>query len=397
MEYVGKKMILGCSGGPDSMALLDIARKSGVLVHVAHVNYQHRPTANRDQKITEDYCKKYNLPCTVFYPKNEHGNFQAWAREVRYDFFKELKEKEKAEGILIAHQKDDLIETYLFQKQRNSNPEYWGLKEKGCWKGVLIYRPLLNYRKKELEEYCIQNHIAYGIDESNLQNDYQRNQIRHSMVEKMDELEMEKRLQEIDELNQIKEKRTKLYQAALKERLTLALIDRFEDPKEFLIYWIKQKANVIVGKKQAEDLLRQLHSDGNFEISLKNCVKLSKMYDFIEINDENDVSYSYVLDKIEMLKTPYFEIKETGKGTEAVTLYKSDFPITIRNAQKEDCIALRFGTKKLSRWFIDRKIPRNLRKSWPVVVNCCGNVILVPKIGCDVEHYSNNPTCFVVK
>lgn len=379
------------------MALLDMARKSGVLVHVAHVNYQHRPTANRDQKITEDYCQKYNIPCTVFYPEYEHGNFQAWAREVRYDFFKELKEKNQAEGILIAHQKDDLIETYLLQKKRNSIPEYWGLKEKGSWKGTVIYRPLLKYRKKELEAYCLMHHISYGIDESNLQNDYQRNQIRHSVVEKLNNAQLEEMLQEINTLNQQKEKKIQLYQAGLKECLTLSIIDNFQEPDDFLMYWIKQKANLIISKKQAEDLVRQLHSEGNFEISLKNCVKLSKMYDYIEIYEENDVSYCYVLDKIEMLKTPYFEIKEEGRSVEAVTLFESDFPITIRNAQKEDCITMRFGTKKLSRWFIDRKIPRALRKSWPVMVNCQGNVILVPEIGCDVEHYSNNPTCFVVK
>lgn len=397
MEYVGKKMILGCSGGPDSMALLDMARKCGVILHVAHVNYQHRPTANRDQKITEDYCQKYNIPCTVFYPKNEQGNFQAWAREVRYDFFKECKEKYQAEGILIAHQKDDFLETYLFQKKRNCIPEYWGLKEKGNWKGTLIYRPLLNYRKKELEAYCINNQIDYGIDESNLTNDYQRNEIRHSIVEKMDEATVEQLISQIDDLNKNKEKKMALYQAAYQTNLNLNILDSFQEADEFLMFWIKKKTGLIISKKQAEDLVRQLHGDGNFEVSLKNCVKLSKMYDCIEINEENDVSYCYVLDKIEMLKTPYFEIKETGKGTEALTLYESDFPITIRNAQKEDRITMRFGTKKLSRWFIDRKIPRNQRKSWPVVLNCQGNVILVPQIGCDVEHYSNNPTCFVVK
>ncbi|MBQ7890489.1 MAG: tRNA lysidine(34) synthetase TilS, partial [Erysipelotrichaceae bacterium] len=59
--------------------------------------------------------------------------------------------------------------------------------------------------------------------------------------------------------------------------------------------------------------------------------------------------------------------------------------------------SLRFGTKKLNRWFIDRKIHRNERLRWPVVLNRHGEVILVPGIGCDLEHYSNNPTCFVLK
>jgi len=78
-------------------------------------------------------------------------------------------------------------------------------------------------------------------------------------------------------------------------------------------------------------------------------------------------------------------------------LQEDDFPITIRNAQAGDVIQLRFGRKKLNRWFIDRKIPKKERKIWPVVTNKDGIVILVPKIGCDIAHFSNNPTLFVLK
>ena len=80
-----------------------------------------------------------------------------------------------------------------------------------------------------------------------------------------------------------------------------------------------------------------------------------------------------------------------------MTLHEDDFPITIRNVEEHDVIELRFGNKKINRWFIDRKIPKKERKIWPVVVNAKGNVILVPKIGCDIAHFSNNPTIFVLK
>ena len=86
-----------------------------------------------------------------------------------------------------------------------------------------------------------------------------------------------------------------------------------------------------------------------------------------------------------------------GETTEAVTLAEEDFPITIRSPQPQDAIQLRFGKKRLNRWFIDRKIPPDQRRSWPVVVNRRGEIVLVPKIGCNVAHYSNNPTCFVIK
>ena len=116
-----------------------------------------------------------------------------------------------------------------------------------------------------------------------------------------------------------------------------------------------------------------------------------------QIDTSEEISYSYVYDHAVFEKTPYFETAPHGTGVEAVTLQATDWPITIRNAQPQDAIQLRFGVKKLNRWFIDRKIPKKERKLWPVVVNAAGNVILVPKIGCDIAHFSNNPTLFVLK
>ena len=74
-----------------------------------------------------------------------------------------------------------------------------------------------------------------------------------------------------------------------------------------------------------------------------------------------------------------------------------DFPITVRSVQPGDAIQLRFGTKKIHRWFIDRHIPLQERLLWPVMVNAQGKVIFVPKIGCDVAHFSNNPNLFMVQ
>jgi tRNA(Ile)-lysidine synthase len=121
------------------------------------------------------------------------------------------------------------------------------------------------------------------------------------------------------------------------------------------------------------------------------------MYHLIEICEKKEVLYSYVLERLELMNTEYFTISDDGKSTEAVTLSEDDFPVVVRNARNGDAISLRFGTKKLSRWFIDRKIPKDERRRWPVMVNRHGEIVLVPGIGCDCEHYSNTPTCFMVK
>ena len=89
--------------------------------------------------------------------------------------------------------------------------------------------------------------------------------------------------------------------------------------------------------------------------------------------------------------------KKEGEKIESIFLQNSDFPITVRNAKENDAILLRFGTKKLNRFFIDRKIPMALRKMWPVVVNQKGEVIFVPAIGPDVNHYCEIPNVFMVK
>ena len=70
------KCVVACSGGPDSMALLDQLNKQGKDIVVAHVNYKHRDTADRDEKIVKEYCKKYDIPVRVLYPVYEKENFR---------------------------------------------------------------------------------------------------------------------------------------------------------------------------------------------------------------------------------------------------------------------------------------------------------------------------------
>lgn len=380
------------------MALLDLAYLAGLDLFVAHVNYHKRTTADRDQQIVERYCQKRNIQYQTLHPiYSGHGNFQSWAREVRYAFFHRLQKEQAAICVLVAHHLDDLLETYLMQKQRGSIPFTWGISESVEIEGSLIVRPLLNMDKLQLMAYCESNQIDYGIDESNLSDRYQRNRIRHQCIETMSYKEKEALLRKIQLENQALQKQREALEKQLQGGLTMPVLLQAEEPEALLQYWIKDCAKIQLSKKAAANLLKQLKRERNLEIPLSDYVKLSKMYHQLEITARKDVSYCYVLDRIEMLSTPYFSIQNSGKSVEAVTLGAEDFPITIRNAQKADAIALRFGTKKVFRWFIDRKIPREVRKSWPVVVNCHGEIVLVPGIGCDVKHYSNNPTCFVVK
>jgi tRNA(Ile)-lysidine synthase len=178
------KYLAAVSGGPDSMALLDIYRKH--IKMVCHVNYHHRPTANRDAKIVKQYCKQYKIPCSILnvtvsiykkYRKLSH-NFQTMARLIRYDLFKLVSKKTKITTILIAHNQDDFLETALMQKRKGSDSLFYGIDHRSTFDSLNVYRPLLNKRKACLQAYCDKHNLTYGIDETNNDLKYERNRIR---------------------------------------------------------------------------------------------------------------------------------------------------------------------------------------------------------------------------
>jgi tRNA(Ile)-lysidine synthase len=182
------KYIAAVSGGPDSMALLHMYRKQ--IIAVCHVNYQKRENANRDMLIVEQFCQQENIPIeklivttekyTYYYQK--YKNFQNIARKIRYDFFIENATKYQVNTVLMGHNKDDCLETAIFQIKRKSKSLYLGIESKGKYQNLNIYRPLLNKWKNELLVYCEMNHIPYGIDETNTSDIYERNRIRKALA-----------------------------------------------------------------------------------------------------------------------------------------------------------------------------------------------------------------------
>ena len=88
------------------------------------------------------------------------------------------------DAVLIAHNQDDLIETYLMQKRRQNLVQFFGIKENPIIFDVKIIRPLLSYSKQELLMFCDLNKVEYSIDKTNLEDVFLRNQIRHKIVEK---------------------------------------------------------------------------------------------------------------------------------------------------------------------------------------------------------------------
>lgn len=399
-EYQNKKWLLAVSGGADSMALLDLCRRAKMPIIVAHMNYQKRDSAKRDMEGVKAYCAKYDILCIVrMQEKPCVGNFQAFARVERYRFFNELITQYQLDGVLVAHHLDDHLETYIMQKERHATPLFYGIQEEIELFQCHVVRPLLVYTKEELEGYCLDHGVPYFVDESNLSDDYTRNKIRHHILAHMSSDEKKQVLFEIQEKNNEKEE--------IQKQVDTFLMHWDKDCKSLLklskhVYlqvmqtWLYRICGQYCSEKEWMTIHKSLFAKKHWSRSIIEGYTLYYAYDKLSLEHDTP-PYAYIYDTLTYVKTPYFTCANKGRSVEAVTLSEKDFPITIRNVEKHDSIEMRFGTKKIHRWFIDRKIPLHERKSWPVVCNRDGKIILVPKIGCDISHFSNNPNLFVIK
>ncbi|TDV24400.1 tRNA(Ile)-lysidine synthase [Mycoplasmopsis mustelae] len=178
MEY--KKYLIAVSGGADSMFLLNKYKNKNIIV--AHVNYNQREDSIKDEKTVTNFCKKYNLTLEKLILKKEDyskGNFQNWAREIRYQFFKKIYDKYNCNVLLVAHNLDDYLETAQLQNSNNRINSHLGMQKKIFLYGMNIYRPLLfRYFKDTILKKCIRYKIPYYIDSSNNTGKYARNIIR---------------------------------------------------------------------------------------------------------------------------------------------------------------------------------------------------------------------------
>lgn len=186
----GEKIVVGVSGGPDSLTLLYILHDLGYNLVVCHINHGLRKSADGDEKFVKDVCQKLKIP---FYSKkinlkdkkelNGLSTEEA-GRKARYDFFEQVLKSEKAKKIATAHNANDNAETVLLNMFRGSGTS--GLK------GILpiaghIIRPLIECTRDEIEEYCKLNSLSPRIDETNKKTIYTRNKVRLELIPYLEE------------------------------------------------------------------------------------------------------------------------------------------------------------------------------------------------------------------
>ena len=187
----GDKIVLGVSGGPDSICMLDILNqlkndKIKFDIIVAHINHPIREEANQDENYVQNYCKKNNIKFCFQridvkkYANNNKIGLEEAGRKLRYIFFDEVMKLNNGNKIAIAHNKNDKIETIIMNEIRGCGLS--GLKGIEPMRNNQIIRPLIECERIEIEKYCEENNLNPRIDKTNFINDCTRNKIRNIVL-----------------------------------------------------------------------------------------------------------------------------------------------------------------------------------------------------------------------
>lgn len=403
-----KKYVMGVSGGPDSMALMDMLRQAGLNLVACLVNYHKRIDSDLDYETVLAYCQQYHLPLAyheVF--SYERGNFQAQARKIRYDFYLATAKKYDCVGVILAHHRDDFLETVLMQQARGMQDILWGIAAYSNYQGLPVFRPAMHCTKQELTDYCLQHQIAYRIDSSNLTSDYTRNYYRNEVLSHYSEAQKMQLLQQAEKANQqwLQARQADLVWLAAhmhQGRLACQPLLTHRRKEALLRCFLEQQSELDqrhLSRALIQECLRQLASPlPNVTIHLPVNFALIKEYDNMYVTKlEEKTGYCFTIEAPTIADYGYFRTAASGSDRSGIAVQAEDFPLTIRTRQNGDSILLSYGQKKLSRLFIDAKIPQSQRDLWPVVLNCRQEIILVPEVAKNKYYLLAKPTWFVIQ
>lgn len=186
----GDTIVIGVSGGPDSMALLNILNnlkeKLNIKLYVAHINHMIREEADEETEFVKDFCAKINVEFFAKKVKVEEeakkqriGTEEA-GRNIRYEFFEEVAKRVGAHKIATAHNSNDNAETVLMNLIRGTSIS--GLKGIEKVRDGRFIRPIIECSREEIEEYCKENNLNPRYDKTNDENIYTRNKIRNLLI-----------------------------------------------------------------------------------------------------------------------------------------------------------------------------------------------------------------------
>ncbi|MFA6939794.1 MAG: tRNA lysidine(34) synthetase TilS [Clostridiaceae bacterium] len=410
----GQKVLVGVSGGPDSMCLLhiliELSRTLDFKVFAAHINHKIRGIeGDLDQEYVKNYCLSNNIPFySGQYNVEEIARIrkistETCGREIRYNFFKELSKKLSIDKIALAHNANDNAETLIMRLMRGTGLD--GLIGIKPVRDEIFIRPLINVSRKEIEEYCRENNIIPRIDRTNSEAIYKRNKIRLELIPYINQNfegdiikslnKLSRTLEpDIEYLNQASWEKYKEYCEENQGRVIIKK-DAFFLPTAILTRIIR-KAFFYVSKKNYN--LESCHVEDTIKLyGRETGRKINLPEEIVAINNYKDIILEVKAKKIEknkMFKLNIGEnnIKELGLNIIINIIEKKEELIKNSDVKYFDYdkikgdIQLRFrtdgdrfvplgmsGEKKLKDLFIDLKIEREKRDEIPLI--CFGDVI----------------------
>ncbi len=401
----GDSLVLGLSGGPDSVCLffvlLALKEEYDLSLHALHVNHCIRgDEADEDQSYVERLCADHKVPLKVLridipaLARQSGRGTEEEARLARYEAFeqyaKELDTEERQARIAIAHNANDNAETVLFHMARGTGLDgMCGIAPKRD----RIIRPLLEVSKQEIMGFLEEEEIPYCIDATNSEVCYDRNKIRHNILPELEEInpkslehitEMTNRLTEVAEyismearglLEIAKEDGDKLRKRSF---ATAPRVIASQALKEYLSRFMPQQKDVSASHIDA--ILGLLKEEGERQVKLPYKKTMVISYDTMYVIDE-EVSEADLKPDNQNFTCRTFDYEEgMNYPTETYTKWFDCDRITdnvvIRTRSEGDYLTIdsKGNHKSLQDYFVNAKIPRHLRDEIPLV--CDGNHVM---------------------
>ena len=393
MLHEGATVVVGVSGGSDSMALLSILHslkdEFGISLIAAHVNHGLRgKTADRDESFVSDFCSAngivfHSLKADVASKAKAEGiGFEECGRRVRYDFFNSF-----GENIIIAtaHNLSDRAETFLFNFARGSSLR--GLCSIPAVRGNII-RPLIECTKDEINEFCEANSIGYVTDETNSDVAYSRNRIRHNVVTQLKEINpsFEKSVCRcINSLNEDEEFLVSIAKSVAEKAKTDCgylcsdiLNSAVPVMKRALVMIVEENAGITPEYRSVEALIELLRTEGKIQINGGVTVRVRKgILDFPNESDclgkaeiETEIVYIKEINNLQNISKQYLEYY--------LDYDKIHGKVFVRSREAGDRITLvsRNCTKSLKKLYNELSVPPEKRDSVAVVADDNGLLVL---------------------
>lgn len=374
-------LLLGVSGGKDSMVLAHLLTAAGYNYSVAHCNFSLRAQeADAEEKFVEAYFHKKNIPVytkrfnTSEYAKANNCSIQMAARELRYNWFLQLKNELNFNYIVTAHHLNDNIETFFINLMRGSGINgLKGIPEKT----ENIVRPLLFASSEQLKEYQQANDIPFKEDSSNQEVKYLRNKLRHQLVPLLKEINPSFEDTFRKELNYIKQAND-LVQSVISQELQgicsvennltkikIEAVLKSNHTDLLIHYALKPFAFDSSSEQQLLESLRRKHSGKQFNSSTHTCIIDREFLIIRPVINSNEKSFYRIDENINKIEHPvsltldiYAEQKIiSDKDFACIDADKIKFPLTLRKWQEGDYfhpLGMQ-GSKKLSDYFTNQK------------------------------------------